>query len=133
MPRIPRLDEPLRDDAVVVRLAAERDIPEVLIAHQEDPKLYARLGLRRPPSGAELGRRMEEAEDDLAAGARVTLTILERGSDDCRGQVEVHEIDWDAGRASLNLWAAPPALERPARELVARWLRGECGLAMRDG
>ena len=34
MPRIPAPPEPLVDERVIVRLSAERDIPEILIAYQ---------------------------------------------------------------------------------------------------
>jgi RimJ/RimL family protein N-acetyltransferase len=132
MASIPNLNQPLRDGRVVLRLAAERDIPEVLIAHQDDPNLHTSLGLARPPSGAELGRRMEEAEHDRADGARITLTILESGSDDCRGQIEVSEVDWDRRSASLQIWVAPElrgqGVEGAALGLARRWLSEECGL-----
>ena len=132
MPAIPIIEQPLSNDQVALRLAAERDIPEVLIAHQDDPQLYESLGLPRPPSGAELGRRMEDAEHDRRAGARVTLTILEPGSDDCRGQIEVYDVDWDTRRTSLQIWLAPQVrgrgVERAALGLVRRWLSEECGL-----
>src|SRR6516225_8543725 len=44
MPPIPEFHEPLSDGQVVLRLAAERDIPEILIAYQDDPQLHVRLG-----------------------------------------------------------------------------------------
>ena len=65
---------------------AERDIPEVLIAYQDDRELHLRMGVERPPSGAELGRLAERAEIDRAAGRAVTLTIIGRGSDVCLGR-----------------------------------------------
>ncbi len=74
-----------------LRLAAERDIPEILIAHQDDPSLFARLRLARPPSGAELGRRAELAETERILGAGLWLTVLVEGSDECAGQIDVHE------------------------------------------
>jgi RimJ/RimL family protein N-acetyltransferase len=132
MPAIPELSEPLTNGHVVLRLAAERDIPEVLIAHQDDRQLHVRLGGDRPPSGAELGRQMEDAPARRAAGTRVTLTILEPGSDECRGQLHVHHIDWDHARAELGIWVAPSArgkgLARDALRVAARWLFDSCGL-----
>ena len=132
MPSIPRLEQPLRGEHVGLRLAAERDIPEILIAHQVDPELYARLGLQRPPSGAELGRQMELAEREREDGVRVRLTIVEPGSDECRGRISVHSIDWESGRAELGMWLAPRARGRglapAALRLVAQWLFGGCGL-----
>lgn len=44
MVAFPELDEPLRDELIALRFGAERDIPEILIAHQDDPAMYARLG-----------------------------------------------------------------------------------------
>jgi ribosomal-protein-alanine N-acetyltransferase len=132
MPPIPQPPQPLCDERVGLRLAAERDIPEILIAHQDDPELYARLGLPRPPSGAELGRQMELADQERESGARVRLTIVEPGSDDCRGRLSVHSIDWDTRRAELGIWLAPQVrgkgLASAALQLAARWLFDHCGL-----
>src|SRR5579875_3793191 len=107
MPAFPRLSSALSDGAVSLRPFAERDIPEILIAHQDDPQLHRRLDEPRPPSAAELGRRAERAEADRLAGARLTLSIVTGGGDLCRGQVHVHELDWDSGRARLEVWVAP--------------------------
>jgi RimJ/RimL family protein N-acetyltransferase len=119
-------------ERVSLRLAAERDIPEVLIAHQDDPELHARLGLQRPPSGAELGRQMELAERERETGVRVRFTVVESGSDECRGRISVHSIDWETGRAELGMWLAPQARGRglapAALRLAAGWLFDECGL-----
>jgi RimJ/RimL family protein N-acetyltransferase len=132
MPAIPELLEPLSDGHASLRPAAERDIPEVLIAHQEDPRLAAALGLERPPSGAQLGRAMEEQAARRETGAGVTLTILEPGSDDCRGQIEADRFDWEHAHANLGIWIAPDArgqgLGRRALALAAGWLTDACGL-----
>lgn len=132
MPSIPALEQPLVCERVGLRLAEERDIPEILIAHQDDPQLHARLGLKRPPSGAELGRQMELAARERETGVRARLTILEPGSDECRGRVSVHSIDWDSGRAELGIWLAPQVrgrgLATAALRLAAGWLFDQCGL-----
>jgi RimJ/RimL family protein N-acetyltransferase len=116
----------------VVRLGAERDIPEVLIAYQDDPDLHLRLGRQRPPSGAELGRLSERADADRMAGRSMTCTILEPGSDTCRGQIYVHHVDWENSRAELAVWVAPQArgkgLARAALALLAPRLLEEAGL-----
>jgi RimJ/RimL family protein N-acetyltransferase len=118
---------------VALRLAAERDIPEVLIAHQDDPDLHRRLGLARPPSGAELGRRVEGEPADRATGAALWLTIVAAGDDECIGQIDVHDVDWDHSRAELGIWTAPAHRGRGvatnALRLIGRWLVNECGLA----
>src|SRR5947209_3670654 len=136
MPSLPLLEDPIADSGVALRDAAERDIPEILIAHQDDPELHVRLGLPRPPSGAELGRQMELADRERVAGARVRLTILDPGSDDCRGRVSVHNIDWNQGRAELGIWLAPQARGRglapAALQLAARWLFEDWGLERLD-
>jgi RimJ/RimL family protein N-acetyltransferase len=114
---------------VTVRAAAERDIPEVLIAYQDDPELHLRMGEERPPSGAELGRRAERAEADRLAGKYLALTIVDAGQDICLGQVNVHDVDWDNDRAALRIWVAPArrdhGLARRALQLVAPWLLEE--------
>jgi RimJ/RimL family protein N-acetyltransferase len=125
MPSLAPLTEPLRNQVVVVRDAAERDIPEVLIAYQDDPELHLRMGETRPPSGAELGRRSDNEADDRAAGRRAALTIV-RADDVCLGQVLVDEVDWEHRRADLAIWLAPEArgrgLGRGALRLVGPWL-----------
>ena len=131
MPSFPDL-EPLGDGLLTVRLAAERDIPEVLIAYQDDPELHLRMGQERPPSGAELGRLSERAGADREAGRGMTLTIVAVGSDVCIGQVNVHQVDWEHLRAEVGIWVAPQARGRglapAALRMVATWLLRECGL-----
>lgn len=133
MPSLPLLEDPIADRGVVLRDAAERDIPEILIAHQDDPQLYGRLGLDRPPSGAELGREMEEAAGERRSGTRALLTILEQGFDKFRGRILVHNIDWENDRAGLGVWVVPEArgkgLARVALWLTAGWLFNSCRLA----
>jgi RimJ/RimL family protein N-acetyltransferase len=132
MPPLPLLLEPLRDEVAVVRLAAERDIPEVLIAHQDDPALADALGLRRPPSGAELGRAIEQTEPRLSAGAGATLTITPSREDGCVGQVEVDPVDPDHERVDLRIWLAPASrgggLGTAALRLSSTWLLATAGL-----
>ncbi len=132
MPIIPDLDAPLTDGDVTVRLYTERDIPEVLIAYQDDPELHVRVGLERPPSGAQLGTQSETAEGERAAGTRVRFAIVETGSDTCRGRITADHFDWDHGRAELAIWLAPQVRGRGwaprALRLVARWLFDACGL-----
>jgi ribosomal-protein-alanine N-acetyltransferase len=128
----PDLEQPLRGERVALRFGAERDIPEILIAHQDDPRLHARIGDSRPPSGAELGRRAEEASAERAAAKGVELTILEAGSDDCRGRITVNHVDPETERCGLRVWVAPQArgrgFAREALVLAGRWLIGTCGL-----
>ena len=132
---VPFPDPPddLRDDRVALRLAADRDIPEVLIAHQDDRTLHRRLGSPRPPSGAELGRRVERSAAERAAGTDLWLTVLAPGSDECRGQLDVSDVDPDRRRGSLSVWIAPRDRRRGlgsgALSLAARWLLGDGGLA----
>jgi RimJ/RimL family protein N-acetyltransferase len=128
----PDLEAALADRSVIVRLGAERDIPEILIAYQDDPQLHLRMGQERPPSGAELGRLAERADVDRAAGRAVTFTIVEHRSDTCRGQIYVHHVEWDNARAELGIWVAPASrgngLARGALAMVAPWLLRESGL-----
>jgi RimJ/RimL family protein N-acetyltransferase len=126
------LHAPLRDHAVAVRLAAERDIPEVLIAHQDDPLLHVALGMRRPPSGAELGRRVEEVGTGWAAGSELSLTITGPDDDECVGQIDVVSVDSDHRRAELRGWVVPRRRRRgvgsAALALVSDWLLSKGGL-----
>ena len=133
MSSFPLLDEPLTDDTVVLRDYAERDIPEILIAHQDDPRLHLFTGDDRPPSGAELGRAAEREAADRAIGERATLTIVEPGSDTCLGQIRVYPVDWGQSRAEVGIWLAPQVRGRGlgprALRLAGEWLLGPCGLA----
>lgn len=132
MTAIPPLPQPMWDGPVGLRLTAPSDIPEILIAHQDDAQLHVRLGAERPPSGAQLGRELEEAAQNRALGRRVTLTILESRPDECRGQIYVHGIDWEQARGSIGIWVAPGArgrgLARSALRLAAGWLFDASGL-----
>lgn len=131
MPAFPEL-RPLIDGTVVLRRSAERDIPEILLAYQDDRKLHLRLGGDKPPSGAELGRRAERMDADLLAGRAAILTILESGSDEFCGEVNLHHVDWDQLRADIGIWLAPAlrgrGLAPRALVLIARWALHECGL-----
>jgi RimJ/RimL family protein N-acetyltransferase len=130
MPSFPDV-RTLSDGVVTLRLSAERDIPEILLAYEDDPELHVRIGMEKPPSGAELGRRAERMEGDLAAGRWVMFTILKPGSDEFRGEINVHHVAWEHRRADLGVWLAPAArgrgLARSALVLVVRWLLAECG------
>jgi RimJ/RimL family protein N-acetyltransferase len=132
MPAIPELSQPLTDGRVRLRMAAERDIPEILIAYQDDPQLHIRLGQERPPSGAQLGSRSERAAAAREAGAHIELTITEPDADDCIGQVYVIKFDWEHLRAELGIWLAPQVRGRGlaprALGLIAGWLFDACDL-----
>jgi RimJ/RimL family protein N-acetyltransferase len=132
MPAIPDLHEPLTDGSVSLRLPAEWDIPEILIAHEGDPRLHVALGLERPPSGAELGREVENAAQERAAGRGLKLTITEAGHDDCQGRLSLHEINWTHRRAELGIWIAPGQRGRGhatrALRLALPWLFAETPL-----
>jgi RimJ/RimL family protein N-acetyltransferase len=132
MASFPDLQVPLTDGAVSLRMFAERDIPEILIAYQDDPQLHFRMGVPRPPSGAELGRRAERAEHDRLAGHAMSLTVLEGDEDTCVGQIDVHRVDWEHRRAELGVWVAPQrrgrGLARRALTLAGPWLLTEAGL-----
>jgi RimJ/RimL family protein N-acetyltransferase len=132
MPSFPQLTEPLCSEHVMLRDAAERDIPEVLIAYQDDSELCARLGRERAPSAAELGQAAEREAAERAAGTGAEFTILVPGSDLCRGQLNVHHVDWENARGELGIWLSPQArgmgLGGAALRLAGEWLLRECGL-----
>jgi RimJ/RimL family protein N-acetyltransferase len=132
MPSIPEPPDRITDPLVELRPIQEWDIPEVLIAHQDDPELHRWLGLSRPPSGAQLGSEVDNAHAAHQAGTGVRLTIVEPGSNDCRGRVEVDGIDWERGSATVRVWVVPQrrgrGYEQRAAELASGWLRTSVGL-----
>jgi RimJ/RimL family protein N-acetyltransferase len=132
MPAIPELSGRLSDGVVELRAISDWDIPEILIAHQDDPGLYMSLRQDRPPTGAQLGAEVELAGAERDAGTRVVLTIVQPGSDDCRGRIDVYRIDWGVLAADLAIWVAPQirrrGIGRRALRLAAGWLFDECGL-----
>jgi RimJ/RimL family protein N-acetyltransferase len=132
MSSIPEPPDRISDELVELRPIAEWDIPEVLIAHQDDRELHSWLGLSRPPTGAQLGSEVEDAQAVRLAGVGVKLTIVEPGSNDCLGRVEVDEIDWELGSARVRVWVAPQlrdrGYEQRAAELASGWLQSSVGL-----
>lgn len=126
MSELPTIVAPLTGESIALRPFAERDIPEILIAYEDDPELHVRLGERRPPSGAQLGRAAEQAEAGRRAGRRLALTVVELGADVCVGQLSVHTVRWQERCAELALWIAPGVRRRgygtQALRLGARWL-----------
>jgi ribosomal-protein-alanine N-acetyltransferase len=132
VPAFPEPPPTLADDRVALRPAAERDIPEILIAYQDDRALTAALGLARPPSGAELGRRVEASAALRAVGGELWLTVTAAGSDECCGQLELRDLDADQGRGELTVWIAPrrrrQGLGTAALALAGRWLLTDGGL-----
>ncbi len=133
MPSIPQPPERMGDEFIELRPIAEWDIPEVLIAHQDDRELHHWLGLSRPPTGAQLGSEVEHAEAHRLAGELLKLTIVEPGGNDCRGRVEVDGFDWQRGSANVRIWVAPQlrgrGYEQRAAELAGEWLRSTVGLS----
>lgn len=132
MPAIPEPPDRIGDETIELRPIAEWDIPEVLIAHQDDRQLHQRLGLTKPPSGAQLGSEVDNEQALRLAGDSVKLTIVEPGANDCRGRVEVDEFDWERRSARVRVWVAPQlrgrGAEQRAAELTAEWLRSSMGI-----
>jgi len=120
------------DELIELRPIAEWDIPEVLIAHQDDRELHRWLGLAKPPTGAQLGSEVEMAEARRLAGEGLKLTIVEPGGNDCLGRVEVSALDWERGAAAVRVWVAPQlrgrGYEQRAAGLAADWLSSMAGL-----
>lgn len=133
MPSIPAPPDRIADELIELRPIAEWDIPEVLIAHQDDRDLHRRLGLSRPPTGAQLGHEVDDAPARRLAGDGLKLTIVEPGENDCRGRVEVDDIDWERGSARVRVWVVPQlrgrGYEQRAADLAERWLRASAGLS----
>jgi RimJ/RimL family protein N-acetyltransferase len=123
--------ERLSTSTIGLRPISAWDIPEILIAHQDDRSLAPSLGLDRPPSGAQLGREVEQAEAAWTAG-RLQLTVLEPGSEDCRGRLVIDHIDPLAGTAQATIWIAPGrrgrGLASEALGLARDWLARQGGI-----
>ena len=132
MPSIPQPPERMSDELIELRPIADWDIPEVLIAHQDDRDLHRWLGLDKPPTGAQLGREVELAEARRCLGELLKFTIVEPGGNDCRGRVEVGNFDWERRSADVRVWVAPQlrgrGYEQRAAEMAAEWLRSSAGL-----
>ena len=62
----------------------------------------------------------------------IRLTITQGGSDDCVGQITVHEFEWQQSRAEIGIWVAPQqrnrGVARRALSLAAPWLFSACEL-----
>jgi RimJ/RimL family protein N-acetyltransferase len=131
MTALPEPPTRLSAETVELRPISDWDIPEILIAHQDDRGLAPSLGLDRPPSGALLGREVENAEADWAAGT-LKLTVLTPGSDDCRGRLTIDAIDSEQHTARVTIWIAPDrrgrGLAAAAVGLARDWLARSCGI-----
>ncbi len=132
MPSIPQPPERLGGELIELRPIAEWDIPEVLIAHQDDRQLHHWLGLTKPPTAAQLGTEVEQAEAHRVNGTGIKLTIVEPGGHHCVGRVEVDGLDWERGSANVQVWVVPQlrgrGYEPRAAELAEAWLRSTVGL-----
>ena len=135
MSSFPLLTEPLTDGTVVLRDYEERDIPEILIAYQDDSRMHL-LTAGGPPAergragraGRARGRRTRDR------GARHADGRSSRGSDTCRGQIRVEPVDWDQSRAELRIWLAPQVRGTAGSDAgrcgsPANGCIGPCGLA----
>jgi RimJ/RimL family protein N-acetyltransferase len=132
MPAIPEPPARLRDEVIELRGIAEWDIPDVLIAYQDDSSLAQALGERRAPTGAQLGNEVESSEALRLAGERISLTLVETGRNDCRGRINVFAFDWERKCAELAVWVAPDFRGRGyadhALALAIGWLKRDVGL-----
>lgn len=132
MPAIPAPPSRLRDELIALRAIAEWDIPDVLIAYQDDRSLHEALGERRAPTAAQLGAEVERSEALRLAGERISLTLVEPGRNDCRGRISVSAFDWERKRAELTVWVAPGFRGRGfadhALALAIGWLKRDVGL-----
>jgi RimJ/RimL family protein N-acetyltransferase len=126
MPSIPQPPERLGDDLIELREIAEWDIPDTLIAFEDDRELHRRIGWRKPPTGAQLGMEVEHELEERLAGNALRLTLVERGGRDWRGRLTLYGFDWGEASASLQVFMAPAArgrgYEQRAVGLVSRWL-----------
>ena len=132
MTTLPALTGRLSDGVIELRAISDWDIPEILIAHQDDPQLARSLGLGRAPSGASLGAEVEQADAVRLDGGPLRLTIVEPGREDCRGRLVISDVDWQARTARLEVWIAPGlrgrGLARRAVVLATEWLRERAGI-----
>jgi RimJ/RimL family protein N-acetyltransferase len=131
MAEIPDPPKRLSSDTVALRPISDWDIPEILIAHQDDRTLAQALGMKRAPSSAQLGQEVEDSAAAWAAGT-LKLTLVTPGSDDCRGRLVIDELDVPAGTARATVWVAAElrgrGLARAALALAGDWLAGACGI-----
>jgi RimJ/RimL family protein N-acetyltransferase len=127
MPAIPEPPSRLSDEVIELRAIAEWDIPDVLIAYQDDRSLHLALGQQRAPTGAQLGSEVERSEALRLAGERLAMTLVEPGRNDCRGRIDVFAFDWERKCAELTIWVAPDFRGRGfaahALTLATGWLK----------
>ena len=99
--------------------------PEILIAHQDDPRMHVMIGEDRPPraepsSGVEAER---EAARTRCRRAGAMLTVLEPGSDGGRGQLDVQprRLGARAARSSGSGWRPQARGRGLGTAGAARW------------
>ena len=105
--RSPWPSGPIGDGRVLLRELTVHDIPD-LVAACADPELVYRAGWPTPFSETEAHRWLRGEAVRHAAGEALDLAIVDTESGAFAGFVQLHQVDWLGGRASIGLWLARP-------------------------
>ena len=123
-------EPPLADDAVLLRLPREADVPAIAAAC-EDPEIARWVPVPVPYTPADARAFLEIVADGWAGGAHATFAIEDRGTAALIGMIGLDRAA-SPGRASVGYWLAPAArgrgLATRAVRLVAAWAFRDPGL-----
>jgi RimJ/RimL family protein N-acetyltransferase len=92
----------IEGESVVLRPAAERDVPVLAAAFRDDPELGPAWGVEVDPGEPELSRRIEQLADAAETGRAVELAIADREDDRLLGLVILHSFDWRHEHAEVG-------------------------------
>jgi RimJ/RimL family protein N-acetyltransferase len=126
-------DPPLAGDVVRLRPWRERDVPAMVKAF-DDP-VMRRFSWRAEPFTEPQARgHLAGREAARLRGEELHFAVVAPDAQDALlGDVSLHEIRWDRGRAAIGYWLAAPGRGRGAAtqavRLLARWAFADLGLA----
>lgn len=78
-----------------------------LLGLRDNPDIAYWIGWTAPTTSSTARRWIRGQESTRIDGAGLSLALIERQTRRFAGLVELHQVDWSYGRASIGLWLLP--------------------------